>query len=121
MSTSSDNPPVGASHGFRHDDPDEPAEERQGSGQQDAADRLGTLDRTLPNEPMDPERKVEEIVVREQGVASFADAEDVDRMERPPSVRDQETESTGTVIGDAVRGAWDAVTDDDREKPRSRT
>lgn len=116
MSTSSGNPPVGVGYGFRHDDPAEPAEERQQGGQQDAEDRFGTLDRDLPNEAMTPEQKAEEIVIREQGVNSFANAEEVDRMERPPSVRDQEAE--GNIISDTVRGAWNALADDDTDDKR---
>lgn len=116
MSTSSGNPPVGVGYGFRHDDPDEPAEERRGSDPEDAQDRVGTLDRKLPNEPMSPEQKAEQIVVREQGVSSFANAEEVDRMEQPPSVSDQEPE--GTIAGDTVRGAWNALADDDTDGKR---
>lgn len=120
MSTSSGNPPVGVGYGFRHDDPDEPAEERRGSDQRDARDRLGTLDRELPNEPMDPEQKAEEIVVREQGVNSFANAEEADRMEQPPRVRDQEADdtTTGNLTNDTVRGAWNALADDDTNEKR---
>ena len=115
MSTSSGNPPVGADNSFRHDDPTEPAEERRGNDQRDAEDRIGTLDRELPNDPMNPAQKAEEIVVREQGVNSFAHAEKVDRMEQPPSVRDRQTDldTTGNIVGDTVRGAWDAIADDD--------
>jgi hypothetical protein len=116
MSTSSGNPPVGVGYGFRHDDPDTPAEERNGSEQKDARDRFGTLDRELPNEPMDPEQKAEEIVVREQGVNSFSHAEEVDNMEQPPSVRDQEPE--GNIVGDTIRGAWNALADDDTDGKR---
>ena len=116
MSTSSGNPPVGVGYGFRHDDTDEAAEEQRAGGQRDAQDRFGTLDRELPNEPMDPEQKAEEIVVREQGVNSFAKAEEVDRMEQSPSVRDQEPK--GTVVGDTVRGAWNALADDDTDDTR---
>jgi hypothetical protein len=116
MSTSSGNPPVGIGYGFRHDDSAEPAEERRGNDQRDAQDRFGTLDRELPNEPMDPEQKAKELVVREQGVNSFANAEEVDRMEQPPSVRDQEPE--GNIVSDTVHGAWDALRDDDRDGRR---
>jgi len=116
MSTSSGNPPVGVGYGFRHDDPANAAEERRENGQQDAEDRFGTLDRELPNVPMDPEQKVEELVVREQGVNSFANAEEVDRMEQPPSVRDQEPE--GNIVSDTVGGAWNALTDDDTDRKR---
>jgi len=116
MSTSSGNPPVGVGYGFRHDDSAEPPEERRGSGQQEAQDRFGTLDREIPDTPMDPEQKAEEIVVREQGVNSFANAEEADRMEQPPSVRDQEPE--GNIVSDTVHGAWDALTDDDTDDRR---
>ncbi len=71
MSMTSGNPPVGVGYGFDHTDP---AEERR-TRQQDARDRIGEQDRELPNVPMDAEKKVEEIIVREQGVNSFADAE----------------------------------------------
>jgi hypothetical protein len=116
MSTSSGNPPVGVGYGFRHDDTDAPAEERRGNSQQDAEDRFGTLDRELPNDPMTPEQKAEELVVREQGVNSFANAEEVDRMEQPPSVRDQEPE--GNIVSDTVRSAWNAVVDDGTDDKR---
>ncbi len=116
MSTSSGNPPVGVGYGFRHDDPETPAEERRDSDAKDAQDRVGTLDRELPNEPMTPEQKAEQIVVREQGVNSFARAEEVDRMEQPPSVSDREPE--GTIVGDTVRGALNALTDDDTDGKR---
>jgi hypothetical protein len=116
MSTSSGNPPVGVGYGFRHDDPDEPAEERHESNQRDAQDRFGTLDREIPDAPMDPEQKAEEVVVREQGVNSFANAEEVDRMEQSPSVRDQEPK--GNLVSDTIRGAWDALADDDTDAER---
>lgn len=121
MSMSNGNPPVGYGYGVPHNDPEEPAEQRQGSGGQEAQDRLGMLDRELPDEPMDPERRAEEIVVREQGVNSFAHAEEADRMERPPSVRDQATnETTGNLITDAVRGARDALTGNDTDEETRR-
>ena len=122
MSTSSGNPPVGTGNSFRHDDPAEPAEERRGGGQQDAQDRIGTLDREIPNDPMNAARKAEEIVVREQGVNSFAHAEKTDRMEQPPSMNDRQDDldTTGNIVGDTIRGAWDAIAEDDGtdRKPR---
>lgn len=121
MSMSNGNPPVGSGYGFDHDDPDLSAEERQRGNRQDARDRLGEQDRELPGEPMSAERKVEEIVVREQGVNSFAHAEEEDRMERPPSVNDRATsETTGNLITDAFRSARDAVAGDDRDKEERR-
>lgn len=117
MSTTSGNPPVGVGYGFDHDDPAEPNEERR-SNQQDAQDRIGEQDRELPNEPMDAQEKAEEIVVREQGVTSFAHAEEVDRMERPPSVndRDQTVDAGGNLITDTVKGAWHALEEPDKER-----
>lgn len=120
MSMTSGNPPVGVGYGFDHEDPAEPAEERQ-SHQQDKQDRVGTQDRELPNVPMSPEEKAEEIVVREQGVNSFANAEEVDRMERPPSVndRDRNGDGGGNLISGTVKSAWDAIEDpDNRGKGR---
>jgi hypothetical protein len=68
---------------------------------------------------MSAERKAEEIVIREQGVNSFAHAEEADRMERPPSVNDRETGgTTGNLITDALRSARDVVVDDDRDETR---
>lgn len=120
MSMTSGNPPVGVGYGFDHTDPAEPAEERR-IRQQDARDRIGEQDRELPNVPMDAEEKVEEIVVREQGVNSFADAEEVDRMERPPSVsdRDRTVDASGNLITDTVKGAWDALDDPNKERGRT--
>lgn len=117
MSTSSGNPPVGTGNSFRHDDPAEPAEERRGNGQQDAQDRFGTLEREIPNDTATPESKVEQLIVREQGVNSFAHAEEVDRMEKSPSVRDQTTDlnTTGNIVGDTIRGVFDTIADDDTD------
>ena len=117
MSTTSGNPPVGVGYGFDHNDPAEPDEERR-TNQQDAQDRIGEQDRKLPNEPMDAQEKAEEIVVREQGVTSFAHAEDVDRMERPPSVndRDRTMDAGGNLITDTVKGAWRALEDPDKDR-----
>ena len=120
MSMTSGNPPVGVGYGFDHTDPDEPGEERP-TRQQETQDRVGTQDRELPNVPMSAEEKVEEIVVREQGVNSFANAEEVDRMERPPSVNDraQNVDEGGNLISGTVKSAWDAIEDpDDRGKDR---
>lgn len=117
MSMTSGNPPVGVGYGFDHTDPDEPDEERQ-SQQQDTQDRVGTQDRELPNVPMSAEERAEEIVVREQGVNSFAHAEEVDRMERPPSVndRDRTVDAGGNLITDTVKGAWNALDDPDKDR-----
>jgi hypothetical protein len=117
MSMTSGNPPVGVGYGFDHEDPAEPGEERH-SHQQDKQDRVGTQDRELPDVPMSAEERVEEIVVREQGVNSFANAEKVDRMVRPPSVndRDQNVDKGGNLISNTVKSAWDAT-----ENPESRT
>jgi hypothetical protein len=120
MSMTSGNPPVGVGYGFNHEDPAEPDEERP-SHQQDVQDRVGTQDRELPDVPMSAEEKVEEIVVREQGVNSFANAEEVDRMVRPPSVndRDRNVDTGGNLISGTVKSAWDAIEDpDNREKNR---
>lgn len=114
MSTSG-NPPVGAGYGLPTDDPDEPVEERRTTNQQDRQDRIGEQERELPNAPMSAEQRVEEIVVREQGVNSFADAEEVDRMERPPSVNDREqgVNDDGNLISNTVEGAWNALDNPD--------
>lgn len=111
MGMSSGNPPVGANYGFRHDDPAEPDDARGTNRPRDAQDRIGEQERALPDVPMDPEERVEQIVVREQGVNSFAYAEDVDRMERPPSVndRDRGPRNGGNLISDTVESAWDAL------------
>jgi hypothetical protein len=122
MSMTSGNPPVGVGYGFDHEDPAEPDEERQ-RRQRDVRDRVGTQERELPNEPMSAEERVEEIVVREQGVNSFADAEEVDRMERPPSVNDRErrVDAGGNLISNTVEGAWDAIENpDDRNRERGK-
>ena len=121
MSMSNGNPPVGSGYGLPTDDPDEPTEERHMDRQQDAQDRIGEQDRELPNVPMTPEQRVQEIVVREQGVTSFADAEETDRMVRPPSVndRDQNADESGNIISDTVKGAWNTLADSDgRDKDR---
>lgn len=112
---SNGNPPVGAGYGLPTDDPDEPVEERQTNTRQDRQDRIGEQEREVPNVPMSAEQKVEEIVVREQGVTSFADAEAVDRMERPPSVNDRErvVNDDGNLISNTVEGAWNALDDPD--------
>ncbi|MCA1668853.1 MAG: hypothetical protein LC793_15955 [Thermomicrobia bacterium] len=121
MSMTSGNPPVGVGYGFNQDDPAEPDEERQPS-QQETRDRVGTQERELPNVPMNAEEKVEQIVVREQGVSSFADAEEVDRMERPPSVNDRKADGGGNLISKTVEGAWDVLdTPDGRGKDRGAT
>ncbi len=120
MSTSG-NPPVGAGYGLPTGDPDEPIEERRLHTQQDRQDRIGEQQRDLPNEPMSAEQKVEEIIVREQGVTSFANAEEVDRMERPPSVndRDRSVADGGNLISNTVENAWNALDDPDgRDKNR---
>ncbi len=109
---SSGNPPVGSGYDLRDTDPDEPIEERRANNQQD---------RALPDVPMNAEQKVEQIVVREQGVNSFADAEKVDRMERPPSVndRDQGANEGGNLITDILKGASNTLADTDgRNKDR---
>ncbi len=113
MSMSNGNPPVGSGYGLPTDDPDEPIEERRLDRRQDTQDRIGEQDREIPNTPMTPEQHAQEIVVREQGVTSFADAEETDRMERPPSVndRDQNADESGTSISDTVRGAWNTLAD----------
>lgn len=121
MSMSNGNPPVGAGYGLPTDDPDEPAEERRANTQQDRQDRIGEQQRALPNAPMSAEQKVEEIVVREQGVSSFADAEGVDHMERPLSVNDRErsVDDGGNLISNTVEGAWNALDNpDERGKNR---
>ncbi len=117
MGMSSGNPPVGVGYGFNHEDPDEPIEERP-SHQQDAQDRIGTQDRELPDVPMSAEEKAEKIVVREQGVNSFANAEEVDRMERPPSVndRDRSVDGGGNLISKTVKSAWNAIDDPDKDR-----
>ncbi len=118
---SNGNPPIGSGYGLPTDDPDEPVEERRMNQQQDTQDRIGEQDRALPNEPMSAEEKVEQIVVREQGVHSFANAEEADRMERPPSVndRDRGLNESGNIVNDTVQGAWNALADpDEREKNR---
>ncbi len=121
MSMSNGNPPVGAGYGLPTDDPAEPVEEQRANIRQDRQDRIGEQDRELPNVPMSAEQKVEEIVVREQGVNSFADAEEVDRMERPPSVNDQErgVNDAGNLISNTVEGAWNAL-DDPNERGKNR-
>lgn len=121
MDMTSSNPPVGVGYGFNHTDPAEPDEERRTNTQQDRQDRIGEQERELPNVPMSAEQKVEEIVVREQGVNSFADAEEVDRMERPPSVNDQErgVNDGGNLISNTVESAWTSLDDpDNRDKDR---
>ncbi len=121
MNMSNGTPPVGSGYGLPTDDPDQPIEERRMDRQQDTQDRIGELDREIPNAPMTPEQRVQEIVVRERGVTSFADAEETDRMERPPSVndRDQSVDASGNIISDTVRGAWNTLADtDDRDKER---
>jgi hypothetical protein len=123
MSMTSGNPPVGVGYGFNHEDPAEPDEERQ-PRQRDARDRIGTRERELPDEPMSAEERAEEVVVREQGVNSFADAEEVDRMERPPSVndRDRNVDAGGNLITDTVKSAWDALENpDDPNRERGTT
>ncbi len=116
MGTTSGNPPVGIGYGFDHTDPDEPDEERT-THEQDTQDRVGTQDRELPDVPMSAEEKVEKIVVREQGVRSFADAEDVDQMERPPSVNDRarNVDAGGGLITNTVKNAWNALDDPDSQ------
>ncbi len=121
MNMSNGTPPVGSGYGLPTDDPDQPIEERRMDRQQDTQDRIGELDREIPNAPMTPEQRVQEIVIREQGVTSFADAEETDRMERPPSVndRDQSVDASGNIISDTVRGAWNTLADTDgRDKER---
>lgn len=121
MSMSNGNPPVGSGYGLPTDDPDTPAEERRMDRQRDAQDRIGEQDRALPNAPMTPEQRAQEIVVREQGVSSFADAEETDRMERPPSVndRDQSLDESGNIVSDTVKGAWNTLADTgERDKER---
>ncbi len=86
MSTT--DPPLGSGFAFRHDDPADEHEAERANRHLDRADRFGEQERQLPGTPRDLEEKAEEIVVREQGVNSFAHAEEVDRMERPPSVND---------------------------------
>ncbi len=123
MGMTSGNPPVGAGYGLNQEDPAEPDEERQ-SRQQETRDRVGTQDRELPNVPMSAEEKVEQIVVREQGVTSFANAEEVDRMERPPSVndRDRNVDGGGNLISKTVEGARHALdTPDGQGKDRGVT
>ncbi|GEM_PF-5883569 len=118
---SNGNPPVGAGYGFAHDNPAEPSEERRANRRQDRQDHIGEQDRALPNVPMDAEERVEQIVVREQGVNSFAHAEEVDRMERPPSVNDRNrsVDEGGNLISDTVKNAWTAIEDPDEcEKDR---
>jgi len=120
---SNGNPPVGAGYGLPTNDPDEPVEERQTNTRQDRQDRIGEQEREVPNVPMSAEQKVEEIVVREQGVTSFADAEAVDRMERPPSVNDRErgVNDGGNLISNTVEGAWNALDDpDNRNRNRDK-
>jgi len=117
MSISNGNPPIGYGFGLPHEDPDDP-EERRDPAQRDAQDRFGALDRELPNTPLTPEEKVQEIVVREQGVNSFAHAEETDTMESPPSVRDQQSGTSGNVITDAFREAVDTVAHPDDEERR---
>lgn len=121
MSMTSGNPPVGVGYGFDHTDPAEPNEERR-IHPQDAQDRVGEQDRELPNVPMDAKEKVHEIVLREQGVTSFADAEKVDRMERPPSVndRDRGVNTSDNLITDTVKGAWQALEDPDKDQQSGR-
>ncbi len=124
MSTSNGTPPIGAGYGLPSNDPDESVEEQRTNtqqDQQDRQDRIGEQEREVPNIPMNAEQKVEEIVVREQGVSSFADAEEVDRMERPPSVNDREQGANdgGNIVSDTVKGAWNALDNpDDRDKSR---
>ncbi|MDQ6834323.1 MAG: hypothetical protein M3008_13080 [Chloroflexota bacterium] len=121
MSTSNGTPPVGAGYGLPTNDPDESVEERRTNTQQDHQDRIGEQEREVPNIPMSAEQKVEQIVVREQGVSSFADAEEVDRMERLPSVNDREqgANDSGDIVSDTVKGAWNALDNpDDRDKSR---
>ncbi len=118
---SNGNPPVGSGYSLPSDDPDEPTEKRRIDRQQDAQDRIGEQDRELPNVPMTPEQRVQEIVVREQGVTSFADAEETDRMVRPPSVNDhdQNADESGNIISDTVKSAWNTLADTDkRDKDR---
>ncbi len=116
-------PPVGVGYGLPTDDPDEPVEERRTNTRQDRQDRIGEQERELPNVPMNAEQKVEEIVVREQGVSSFADAEEVDRTERPPSVNDRErgVNDGGNLISNTVEGAWNALDNpDNRDRDKGR-
>ena len=73
----------------------------------------------IPNDPINPAQRAEEIVVREQGVNSFAHAEEVDRMEQPPKrPRSKEGPKKGNIITDTIRGAWDAIADDDTDRKR---
>ncbi len=114
-------PPVGVGYGLPTNDPDESVEERQANNRQDRQDRIGEQERELPNGPMSAEQKVEEIVVREQGVISFADAEEVDGMERPPSVNDPErgVDNGGNLISNTVESALNALDNPDgRSKNR---
>ncbi|MGI8690922.1 MAG: hypothetical protein ACR2M3_20270 [Thermomicrobiales bacterium] len=123
MSISNGNPPVGVGYGLPTDDPDEPVEERKTNTRQDRQDRIGEQERELPNGPMSAEQKVEEIVVREQGVNSFADAEEVDQMERPPSVNDQKRnmDDGGNLVSNTVESAWDSLDNpDNRDRDKGR-
>jgi hypothetical protein len=115
MSTTSE-PPLGTSDAFRHDDPDEAMEEGR------VNPPLGEQQRTLAGAPRDLEEKAEEIVKREQGVNSFANADETDAMIEPPSVNDQggnDRTETGNVFTDAVANAFRGTKrDDDKETPR---
>ena len=120
--SSNSNPPLGSGYALPTDDPDEPMEQRRGNRSGDVADQVGAKDRELPGTARTLEEQAEQIVEREQGVTSFADAEDIDRMERPLSANDRErvTDGTGNVVSDTIASAWNGIRNPDTDQEKRR-